>query len=228
MCSRTNRYLGMIKFFRNKDYLDMFLDGTLYCNTPEYYRNSTQKGVSDRNESCVSSFYTGRGDRIERFEINGIEIPPPTRIITRQGRKDGWLHCWAIIQLPENDKSFEKLNKDIQQLKEEFGSYYAFINSANIMPFLERIKNNTNCSFFDSEVTYFKGGYIGHSILHKSEEFSYQREYRIILGECESDCVDPKIFSIKKGFHDLVESSPCITLHGELEGSTEKLEFTLK
>ena len=46
---------GLLKFFSKEQYLDDFLNGLFYCNTPEYYRLSKQEGVGDQHESKIDS-----------------------------------------------------------------------------------------------------------------------------------------------------------------------------
>ena len=36
--------IGIVKFFNNDRQLDALIAGTLYCNTPEYYRQSKLEG----------------------------------------------------------------------------------------------------------------------------------------------------------------------------------------
>ena len=199
----------------------MFLDGTLYCNTTAYYRSSTQKGVSDRNESCMFSLDVNRGDKIDSFTINGINVEPPNDLIVRQGHKDGWLHCWANIELPKDTDEFLLLQNDLKRLKEEFGPHYAFVNAPNSHILSERIKTLTK-SILAGKVTYFKGGYLGHSVFHKDEKYSYQREFRFIIDECESDFKVPKSLIYKEGFRDIVQESKF-----RITASTDTEDFEL-
>ena len=86
---QAGQYLGLFKFFRERCHLDQFLDGCLYCNTPEYYRLSSVQGVGDPNESCLISFRSSRGDSPLGLEIDGEPIGQASDLITRIGRKDG-------------------------------------------------------------------------------------------------------------------------------------------
>jgi len=95
---------GIVKFYRNEEYLDEFLAGKLYCNTPEYYRLHDGEGVSDPNESITASYRPERGDPKPTMHIAGKPISPDRigRLTVRgTGRKDRWLHCWTRLTVPE-------------------------------------------------------------------------------------------------------------------------------
>ncbi len=214
---KAKQYFGLIKFFRDKRYLEMFLEGEIYCNTPQFYRNSKIKGVSDRSESCLFSMDEKRGDIFDSCSINGIDVNPPTNFLIRNGRNDGWLHCWAIIDLPETVEEFRCLQQDLSRLQKEFGSYYAFVNAKNSHILAERISSVVKSSFIASKVTYDDIGYLGHSVLKKDKSYSYQREFRFIIDECSNDCEVHKELNIEGGFKDIVEDSPDIIIYSELD-----------
>jgi len=109
-----NQYLGLLKFFREKNHMEMFLDGYIYCNTPEYYRLSSALGISDRNESCMVSFRESRGDSRLKMSVDGKHFGEATDLLIRYGRSDGWLHCWAALYSPEDDIGFYELKSNIE------------------------------------------------------------------------------------------------------------------
>jgi hypothetical protein len=58
----TPARIGLLKFFRDFDKLKKLRDGLFYCNTPEFYRQSGQEGVSDLHESCSHAYRKNRDD----------------------------------------------------------------------------------------------------------------------------------------------------------------------
>jgi hypothetical protein len=69
-----NQFLGLVKFFRNEDYLDSLISGTFHCTPPEVYRLDKQEGVSDKSESCAFSYRKDRGDNPIKVTFAGKVI----------------------------------------------------------------------------------------------------------------------------------------------------------
>src|SRR5690554_6009284 len=86
---RAGQYLGLFKFFRKRTHLEQFLNGCLYCNTPEYYRRTAEKGIGDRDESCLLSVRAARGDNPFAVEVDGRSAGEASDLLIRMGRKDG-------------------------------------------------------------------------------------------------------------------------------------------
>lgn len=220
---KPNQYFGLLKFFREKHHLEMFLDGQLYCNTPEHYRLSDAKGVSDKNESCMVSFRESRGDSRLKMSMDGKHIGEAVDLTIRYGRKDGWLHCWAILYLPEDGVGFEKLKSDIAQLHSEFGPYYAYINPDESHKLVKRIDSNVNIPVEANEVEYSEVASLCHSVFNKSDSFRYQREFRFVFGECDNGCAEPRIFYVEGGFRDIASASPKLEIFANTD--SERLEL---
>ncbi len=72
---QANEFLGLIKFFRNEEFLDKLIAGRMHCQTPETYRLSNMEGVSDRAESCVESWRPARGGSAFEVTINNHVLP---------------------------------------------------------------------------------------------------------------------------------------------------------
>ncbi len=211
--------IGILKFFRNESFLDALISGTLYCNTPESYRLSKLEGVSDLNESCLSSFRRERSDDDITLEVNGKKILNIKRLTAyNPGLREGWLHCWMAIETPKNDEELETLKIDVSKLQNEFGRNYAFISYDNIEPFLNAIKD----LFTEHRVVAGKVAYSEKSTdwspSCKAISYLYQREFRFIIGECETNHVDPLVRTCEGGFSQYIQKSPEIILRIEGEG----------
>lgn len=209
---KSGQYIGLIKFFRRFDHLNHFLDGYLYCNTPEYYRTSKDVGVSDKNESCHLSIRSQRGDTPFEVEVDGVVIGPASDITVRQGRKEGWLHCWVALIVPSTDKEFKKFSNDLIKLKEEFGPHYVFINAEQSHDFARRIKESVNTTVETFAIEYTENKFTGQSIQTKSIEYSYQREFRFVFSECETNELQHNQWHVPNGFRDLFSINPKIEI----------------
>lgn len=214
--------IGIFKFFRNESFLDALISGTLYCNTPESYRLSNLEGVSDLNESCLFTFRPERGDENISLEINGKKISNIKRLTAyNPGLRDGWLHCWMALEIPKNDDELEALKIDVHRLQKEFGRNYAFISYEKIEPFLNILKN----LFAEHHVVAGKVAYSEKSTdwspSCKAILYSYQREFRFIIGECETNHVDSLVRTYEGGFSQYIQKSPEILLR--IEGEDDPL-----
>ena len=192
--------IGIIKFFSNNSFLEKLIAGKLYCNTPEYYRHNKLEGVSDQNESCLFSFRPERGDEEIILEVNGINIKDIKRLTAHNsGLREAWLHCWMTLEIPKTDEELIALKKDVHRMQTEFGPDYAFIRYDRIHSFLNTIKTLTDYQVIAGKVAYSeKSTDCGPSC--KALSYSYQREFRFLIGECGIDNVDPLILNCKEGF----------------------------
>lgn len=207
---QEKKYIGIVKFFETKEFLEDFLNGELYCNTPAFYRDSGRKGVSDTKESCIFNYNSNRGDlELNSFSINGkeIELASLSKMVVKQGRKDGWLHCWAIIQSPNSNKDFTELLKDLKCIQDEHGFSYAFISFEDIKTFIKRVDgivDKLECNI----VNYYDIYYSGSSVFNKKDNYKYQREYRFVIDECDSNHITQRTFKYNSGFRDIVQKLP--------------------
>ena len=213
--------IGLIKFFSNDSFLDALIDGTLYCNTPEFYRKSELEGVSDLNESCLFSYRPERGDDEIILQVNGVEIQGVKRLTAyNPGLRDAWLHCWMVLDIPKTDEELIALKEDVLRLQTEFGRNYAFIRYDSITPFLNALKTLT-----DHRVVAGKVAYSANSTdcgPHcKDISYSYQKEFRYLVGECGVNEVAPLVLKYDEGFGKYIEKCPEIILR--IEGQGEPL-----
>lgn len=197
-------FFGIIKFFKNEEFLSQLCGGTLFCNTPEYYRLHDGEGVSDRYECCTWSFRKIRGDTGAKIVVNGYSIEELTNVTFRStGMKDSWLHCWTTLETPKNEAELGILVKDIQRIRSEFGLNYAYIPPTKIKPFIEHIKTLTTHKVEACKVTY-SDKQKDWSPVCKSTRYKYQREFRILIGECQELSTEPLIIQNKNNFNDFI------------------------
>ncbi|MGD9213071.1 MAG: hypothetical protein PVI90_19970 [Desulfobacteraceae bacterium] len=213
--------IGIMKFFRDEEYLDSLISGTLYCNTPEFYRQSNAEGVSDKNESCLFSYRKKRGDEKVIAEFNGKEIKN-IKCFTAHNPdlKEAWLHCWMTFEIPETDQELECLENDIQRVRNEFGRHFAFIAYNEIVPFLNAVQSMTQLQVLARKVSYSKKA-VDLSPTSKDISYSYQREFRFLIGQCETDQVEPLQLKYKDNFSKFLHKNPEIVL--SLEGQLDPL-----
>ena len=207
-----NNLIGIVKFFRDETYLNRLVDdGCIYCKTPENYRLESLEGVGDKFESCKFSYRAQRNDSVVFIEVDGCKIHNSDLTIHAQGGYDSWLHCWLALTLPTDPKGLENLINDIKQVKSEFGNHYAFIPANKIKNFSNMISRASSKPMMFGQVLYYEDQ-SKWSIFSESNNYSYQREFRFIFGECGVTEINPYVFYCENGFKNIIEKTPELKL----------------
>ena len=216
----NNKTVAILKFFKDKDNLDYLLSGGFYCNTPEFYRMSKNEGVSDVNESCLQSYRSKRGDKPIELRINGEVIEGIDNLtVQNKSLKDRYLHCWFAIRIPETNEDLEEFTRSINRMRSEFGENYAFIRMGNVSTLVKRLGKNTTSKIDYGNVVYSKDP-TEWSVACKSTEYSYQQEYRFLVGNC--DHTDTKPFEIvcDQRLDDLIDYNQNLEIKNKETGHT--------
>lgn len=218
---QANEFLGLIKFFRNEEFMDKLIAGRMHCQTPETYRLSKMEGVSDRAESCVESWRPARGDSAFEVTINDHVLPfeDILALTIHNGEPfESWLHCWFCLRLPEDAEALESLVNDIRRMKKHFGSHYALIVNKDVKPFLRMLQDVSGKTVWAKEVDYTED--VTHwDVSCKSQVYAYQREFRFGFGECRVGETEPYVFDHPDGFAHLIHKSPELIIKNNQDGS---------
>lgn len=212
---------GLLKFFSKPEYLDDFLRGNLFCNTPHYYRNCNGAGVSDRFEACIGYFNRSLGQREPAIVMDGkpFDISKATEVFTflDEDYCDSWLSCWFILEVPQSDLELISLKKDLCRVVKEFGDNYVLLPSKSFVSFHQLLSKgaykmvNKPIKYTDNDL--IRGMFI------KRPEFSYQREYRFAFGECDKSELKPLCLKVNADeLAKLIIQKPKIkfTMDGEI------------
>lgn len=197
---------GIIKFFRERDKLDYLLDGGFYCNTPETYRLSNDEGVSDHYESCAHSYRISRGDPATSISFNGDEIDGIESLTIHVNKiTDMYLHCWYALKLPKgfDEDDIRQLCDGINRMRKEFGSDYALISAENIDHVANILSKNTSFDVHHGNVEY-SDEKMNWSPICKPSQYSYQNEYRFLIGKCQHTDTDPLIIRCSENIREFV------------------------
>jgi hypothetical protein len=230
-------HIGLIKFFEAEAHLDSFLNGFLRFNTPEKYRLSEQKGVSDSHESCQLAYRKSREDDPIKVFIDGegidrIEIKEVTALTVGKGSNDRWLQCWTILKIPKDSDELAQFGADINRMRTEFGIHFALLQNSKISEYVMRIRNLTHHSVESGAITY-ADDINEWGIFCKSSSYKYQREFRFTVGECNHLSQVPLEIKCGNGFKDLITKNPTVYILEETSNkeifhlSPEKCEFNL-
>jgi len=204
MAEHTHKTYGILKFFRDVEKLDFLVNGGFYCNTPEFYRMSDGDGVSDNSESCFHSYRKERGDDPVKLLLNGKELSGVEKLTVHVGGiKDKYLHCWFAFTLPESEEDIEDLGRNLNRMRKEFGGNYAFVKGEDIETLANIIGKSTDF--------YIDHGNIGYSTdrqkwsaICKPDNYSYQQEYRFLIGDCEHSDIKPVVIQCTESISHLI------------------------
>jgi len=210
-----NSFLGLVKFYRNEEFLDNLLDGGFHCTPPEIYRLDKQEGVSDKVESCAYSYRKERDDSPIVTKLDDVDLGDLIGFTAHNGtEKDAWMHCWFTLRSPSDQAGLDQLKRDVARMKKQFGNHYAFLPPVNLKPLIFRLNSLSTKESFCGEVGY-SGDKSKWGNLCKSLGYSYQREYRFLFGECSPSEKDFYVFDAPKGFGDLIYSNSDVKLQSE-------------
>jgi len=202
------QFIGLLKFFRERWKLDALLDGTFYCNTPEFYRLSGEEGVGDFHESCTHAYRPDRGDAKSTLRINGAALKDILALTLHgAGVGDRWMHCWFVFQMPKDDEELTSLTNCIHRMRAEFGPYYALLPAGHVAELARRIDRLTEKPVNHCQVQYSNRS-LDWSAECKPSAYSYQREYRFLIGRCPHRFLEPLVLHDRDGFRDLMFDTP--------------------
>ena len=216
----ANQFIGLIKFFRNEDFLDKLCSGLFYCNSPEEYRLNNQEGIGDPMESCIHSYRLSRNDSEIVLEINGHALTGVERLtLHNSNNRDSWLHCWFELRIPSDQEALDSLNANIERMKKEFGDNFAFIPAPKLKPLVELIQKHSEHPLYCDSVKYSSNS-SDWGNLCKSTKFSYQNEYRFLFGECNPHSLVHYEFSIpQEDIQELILKNSEIKLMDSSDGT---------
>lgn len=180
------------------DYLRQLVEGNLYLNTPEYYRLHPSQGIGDKRESCAYSYRALRDDFSPPIlKAAGEPIPGITRATVRTATKeDHYLLCWSMIPAWKDSEELSAIKADLRTQRSEFGASFVALRERDIPLLADRIEEADGARPLFGPVCYSPDpNKWGCSC--KSPEFTYQREYRFLVGMCDEKDVTPKRLKVR-------------------------------
>jgi hypothetical protein len=191
--SKLNRVVALIKFFENEKFLNDFVEGAIYCNTPQFYREHKGQGVGDKSESCLKYWDKEAGDNMPEFTLDGeikdLSNAKNVLVFPSREHKDSWLQCWATVG------SHNEFENDIDRIAKECGRYFVVLPIENLPEYEARLKKGLNTDFSHGLVSYSNDP-LKFGLAVKGDVYAYQREYRFLIGECDKSNTKSRKFSV--------------------------------
>ncbi|MDB8805000.1 hypothetical protein [Romboutsia sp. 1001216sp1] len=208
--------LFYIKFTRKKQWAEDILDGKLFMNKIDYYRNlelnSGIKGQGDIDE-LKATLELAKVELINEEENITIPIDASNLKFELSDDKDKPVFCLTgftiddliIDSYGENsvDLKFPYKIEDIDALKSEFGEYMVILAHSEFESKIKDAANRENINGLFGKVKYVHKNSMerlrayqnksADRFFYKDLEFKHQNEYRVVLDE---NIENTKIFDI--------------------------------
>jgi hypothetical protein len=191
------------KFGSEENITDLFENGTIYFNTIDYFQKLEGQGLRGDNYEGTTKIINHKSDKL-RLTITipetGKEIPINlSKFHLREFLKDIIGNLYSLYCLGHQDV-LESDNFKIDPRVKEFGTHFIIIQKPEI--FINLICNELDKNKFDyqiKQVEYYEKEKINGeiSLFHKTTEFEYQKEFRIVLFNNENKPKKIQIGSLK-------------------------------
>lgn len=187
---------ALVKLFQKQEYLDDFLNGSLYMNTVAFFQNEEQNNESiyDKYESTSAHWQPNQVEmKFNEIVITPNDLAGPVVIQTKAFDNFNIFCMYAINSgncKELNDDNYEEFINSLRIHKKnnEFGDFSVIVT--NVTEFFERVKqaimkNNfyMKANFIDYYNDEYHGSFISgiEALFHKKKKFSFQNEYRIVI-----------------------------------------------
>jgi hypothetical protein len=192
------------KFGSEKDITDLFENGTIFFNTIDYFQRLESQGVRGDKYEGTTKITNHKSDKLKlTITIPETEKEIPFKLSKfhlREFLKDIKGNLYSLYCLRHQDV-LEIDDFKIDQRVKEFGTHFIIIKKPEI--FINLICNELEKNKFDyqmKQVEYYEkekmNGEI--SLFHKTTEFEYQKEFRIVLFNNEIKIKTIQIGSLKE------------------------------
>ncbi len=207
MSNNTNpqsQAVALIKFFSKREHYLSFKKGTNLFRTPHYYRKDKSVGRGDRGESCTGYWDKKLGDELPSIVNNGVRVNldgvQSILVYPAAEQKDAWLQSWAVIG------PYNNFENSLEQMINDFGTYFVILPATKIGEYRHLLAKASGCKVHMGAVRYSDDPLEG-SLVIKHSKFSYQKEFRFLLGECSKGEMHDKKIQLQGVSKLLLEAS---------------------
>lgn len=185
----SQQAVALIKFFKQKEHFLAFKAGTSLFRTPHYFRRLEDIGRGDSSESCLGYWDKELSDSIPNIVRDGqpIDLDEVQSILVYPAHepKDAWLQSWCMIG-PHNN-----FGQSLERMLDEFGAYFVVLPARNINAYANLISESCNEPVRYGVIRYSDNP-LARSLTVKDHGFSYQKEFRFYIGECDKNEVQDR------------------------------------
>ncbi len=196
-----DRIFYLIKFSKEKYIKDLYDNGTIFLNTFDYFQsqeNNNFRGDPDEATVQIKNFPNPENYIIELTDTKTgetIRKTPGELYLSYKNLSPGNLYCMTCIKHSDLKKKPFQINPRM----EEFGEYALLIkNPKEFKDRLEKEIHRLNFEYDARDVRYYdKWKHNGSlTLFHKSLDYSYQNEYRILIPNKSNEPIKLEIGSL--------------------------------
>ena len=191
------------KFGNEENITDLFENGTIYFNTIDYFQRLEGQGLRGDDYEGTTKIINHKSDKLKlTITISETEKEIPIKLSKfdlREFLKDIKGNLFSLYCLRHQDM-FESGNFKIDPRVKEFGTHFILIK--NPLKFITLICNQLDRNKFIYQIKqveyYDKEELNGEiSLFHKTTEYEYQKEFRIVLFNNGNTPIKIEIGSLK-------------------------------
>lgn len=191
------------KFGSEEHITDLYENGTIYFNTIDYFQKLEEQGLRGDKYEGTTKITNQQSDKLKltiTIPETRSDIPIKlSKFHLREFLKDIKGNLYSLYCLTHEDV-LEIDNFKIDPRVKEFGTHFIIIQKPE--KFINLICSELDKNKFDFQiklVEYYDKEKINEeiSLFHKSTEFEYQKEFRIVLFNDESKPLKIQIGSLK-------------------------------
>jgi len=196
-----------LKFTSKETFANDIVDGNFYANTLNWFREREIKtgehGQGDKNELQYNMPLIGLRFINPETGICEFEIPQATGKLLFNSDNKIPIVCFVgiplremkiISQTPESLQiAFPFSEAEYSEMEQKFGEYCVILEAKALIEALQQYCDENSCQCILKKVTYCVSNYTEKAeafangsidrFFFKDEDFSYQREYRLILSK---------------------------------------------
>lgn len=201
----SSRPLFYLKFCAERKYAEDVLEGNLYANTAEYFRQQElktgERGQGDKNELTLAFQAT----KIQMFDNSTGELAytMPTAALRMNIKNDEIIPLVSFVGIPLREMKFVDADEthvefdflfsetEFDEMKEKFGPFCVLIGARELEARIEAVCKSCGFDYIFDPVIYGPSNSLDkmkayqvaskERFLHKDNDLAYQREYRLAV-----------------------------------------------
>ncbi|WP_147309592.1 hypothetical protein [Marixanthomonas ophiurae] len=198
-----NSPIYFLKFGEEKYLKKLLINGTIYCNSLDYFQNLEEQGLRGDNYEGTTRIYNYHEYKYFSVKIKdsrtGEQFPiNPTKLHVREffSEMKGNMYSLYCIR-PKDIIDVEKFKIDSRV--KDFGSHFLIINAQEFLKRFFKVLDKSNIEFTALNVNYYeKNRHNGNlTLFDKSNEFEYQNEFRFLIKRDNSNPIEFEIGNIE-------------------------------
>lgn len=184
--------IGVLIKWGELKHLEALLNGIVHLNTPEFYRMRPADAFGDPHESCAYSHRKARDETPPTLIIDGRQVDGFVDLTIYNGlSRESYLHSWTALTLPADSEELWRMKRDFLRMRDEFGPNYASLPADRMNQFIQ-LAAKADARKPVARLVRYSQEPTDWDSLCKDSRYSFQREFRFLVGPCMPSASTPK------------------------------------